>query len=189
MTINRCAWGFLSLLFNGIVKYLQKADYSIARSAIHLMHGRVLVLAHSRNWQMGPLFVWLPKDFWKWLKPFIYLFICFLNSQSNTDAEAFKGNLKLNQRRLAVWFTECSFGSKANFLQTMNRGSDWMSGIWVNFPAFFFCLNLLVRFIVCPAFFCKCLCSCSWSDVTSLAEELVATMHSPTQLQWSMQPK
>lgn len=49
LKINRCTGGWLFILFNGIVKYLENPEYSGEHSAIRLMHDSVLVLPHSSN--------------------------------------------------------------------------------------------------------------------------------------------
>lgn len=60
------------------------------------MHGSVLVLPHSSNWQMGPLLMWQSKDFQKWQNA------VFCNQQGNAGPLEWYCVLKLNQCRLAV---------------------------------------------------------------------------------------
>lgn len=99
LKINRCTGGWLFILFNGIVKYLENPEYSSGHSAIRLMRGSVLVLPHSSNWQMGPLLMWQSKDFQKWQNA------VFLKQENNAGTGLLEWYcvLKLNQSRLAVW--------------------------------------------------------------------------------------
>lgn len=162
LKINRCTGGLLFILFNGIVKYLENPECSSEHSAIRLMHGSVLVLPHSSNWQMGPLLMWQSKDFQKWQSP------VFWNRENNagTGLSEWYCVLKLNQCRLAVWLY--------NVRQPIScyKNEQW---------------GRLNSGLISPRVFFKNLLS--WSDVTSLAEEPAAIMHSLIRLRWSMRRK